>query len=135
MNLIKPVKTVCVIDDDEIYVYGLKKIITIKQLAPNLLEFSNGKDAIEFIANPENSDQLPDVIFLDINMPIMDGWGFMESFVKIKSQLGKKITIYMVSSSINDEDVRRAKSISDISQYIVKPVTREKVMELFSLAA
>src|SRR5476651_629742 len=117
-----PLKTVCVIDDDRIYIYGLKKLISIKQLSPNLMEFYNGQEAIDFLVNPENLNELPDIIFLDINMPVMDGWGFMENFVKIKHQLGKKITIYMVSSSINDDDISRAKNISDISDYVIKPI-------------
>ena len=135
MAIVKQVNTVCVVDDDEIYVYGIKKLITLKQLCPNLIEFRNGKDAIDFLTNPDNTDQLPDVIFLDISMPIMDGWDFMENFTQIKSQLGKKITVYMVSSSINDEDIERAKNISDITDYVVKPVSYDKLVELFSLAA
>src|ERR1700712_5343978 len=134
MTIVRTINTVCVVDDDEIYVYGIKKLINLKQLCPNLLEFRNGKDAIEFLMNPENNDKLPDVIFLDITMPIMDGWDFMENYAKIKPQLSKKITVYMVSSSINDEDIKRAKTISDISDYVVKPVTYDKLLELFQLA-
>jgi len=134
MTLTAPAKTVCVIDDDKIYIYGLKKLISIKQLSPNLMEFYNGKEAIDFLTDPENLDTLPDIIFLDINMPVMDGWGFMESFVKIKPQLGKKITIYMVSSSINDEDIQRAKTISDITDYVIKPISPDTLVELFRLA-
>jgi len=135
MNLVTPVKTVCVIDDDKIHVYGLKKLISIKKLSPNLIDFPNGKEAIDFLAAPENSAKLPDIIFLDINMPVMDGWDFMEHYVKIKPQMGKKIIVYMVSSSINDEDILRAKAIADISDYIIKPVSPEKLIELFALAA
>ena len=130
-----PIKTVCVIDDDKIYIYGLKKLITIKELSPNLMEFYNGKEAIDFLINPENQNQLPDIIFLDINMPVMDGWGFMESFVKIKPQLGKKITIYMVSSSINQDDINRAKGISDVTDYVIKPISQDTLVELFKVAA
>ncbi|WP_295649024.1 response regulator [uncultured Mucilaginibacter sp.] len=130
-----PFKTVCVIDDDKIYIYGLKKLITIKELSPNLMEFYNGKEAIDFLINPENQNQLPDIIFLDINMPVMDGWGFMESFVKIKPQLSKKITIYMVSSSINQDDINRAKGISDVTDYVIKPISQDTLVELFNVAA
>ena len=135
MNLISPVKTICVIDDDKIYIYGLKKLISIKQLTPKLIEFYNGKDAIDFLADPENSEHLPDIIFLDINMPVMDGWAFMENYVKIKPQLGKKITVYMVSSSINHTDIARAKEISDISDYVIKPISSTTLLELFEVAA
>jgi hypothetical protein len=106
MTLLENIKTVCVIDDDKIYVYGLKKLISIKQLCPNLIEFPNGKEAMDFLVNPENQGALPDII-----------------------------TVYMVSSSINDDDINRAKSISDVSDYIVKPVSPAKLIELFNLAA
>ena len=99
------------------------------------MEFYNGKEAIDFLINPENQNQLPDIIFLDINMPVMDGWGFMESFVKIKPQLGKKITIYMVSSSINQDDINRAKGISDVTDYVIKPISQDTLVELFKVAA
>jgi CheY-like chemotaxis protein len=135
MAIIKPINTVCVVDDDKIYVYGLKKLIALKQLCPNLLEFPDGKEAIDFLTNPENAKQLPDVIFLDIDMPLMDGWDFMENFTQIKPNLGKKITVYMVSSSINEADIKRAKNISDVTDYVVKPVTHDKLVELFNLAA
>lgn len=135
MTIVRSINTVCVVDDDEIYVYGIKKLITLKQLCPNLIEFRNGKDAIDFLTDPNNTEQLPDVIFLDISMPIMDGWDFMESYAKLKPHLAKKIIVYMVSSSINDEDIQRAKAISDICDYVVKPVTYDKLLELFQLAA
>ncbi|OCX52458.1 transcriptional regulator [Mucilaginibacter sp. PPCGB 2223] len=135
MTFSENIKTVCVIDDDKIYVYGLKKLISIKQLCPNLIEFENGKLAIDFLANPENQATLPDIIFLDINMPVMDGWDFMDNYVKIKPQLGKKITVYMISSSISNEDIDRAKSISDVSDYLIKPVSPNKLIELFNMAA
>ncbi len=135
MTLTEPTKKVCVIDDDKIYIYGLKKLISIKELSPNLIEFYNGKEAIDFLTDPQNLNELPDIIFLDINMPVMDGWGFMESFVKIKPQLGKKITIYMVSSSINDDDIQRAKQITDVTDYVIKPISPDTLVELFRLAA
>jgi CheY-like chemotaxis protein len=135
MTIIKPINTLCVVDDDKIYVYGLKKLIALKQLCPNLIEFPDGKEALEFLTDPENTSRLPDVIFLDINMPVMDGWDFMENFARIKPHLGKKIVVYMVSSSINDADISRAKSISDITDYVVKPVTHDKLIELFKVAA
>ncbi len=114
--------TACIVDDDQIYVYSFKKILSLKKICSELIDFENGMDAVDFLTNPENADSLPDVIFLDINMPIMDGWGFMEAFGEIKSRLGKEITVYMVSSSINPQDVYRAKNIPEVSDYFVKPV-------------
>jgi CheY-like chemotaxis protein len=93
--------------------------------------FSDGEEALDFMLdNLHNDKELPDVIFLDIDMPIMDGFQFMEEYIKIKPKLGKKITIYMVSSSVDPVDIERAKKISDITDYMVKPVTHDQLKHI-----
>ncbi len=122
--------TICLIDDDDVYQFVMKKII--EGLSMNaikkILSFSDGEEAIDFITfNLSNHTELPNVILLDINMPVMDGWQFMEEYVRLKPRIGKKITIYMVSSSKNDDDMDRAKKINEISDYLVKPVTPDEL--------
>ena len=63
-------------------------------------------------------------------MPVMDGWLFLEEYVKLKPEIGKKITIYMISSSVDPVDIERAKKISDISDYIIKPITILRLKEI-----
>jgi CheY-like chemotaxis protein len=112
-----------IVDDDEIYVFGLKKMLSIHNICKNILIFSNGYEALKYIKPLLSSDTgLPDVILLDINMPIMDGWQFLDEFIKIKPSIQKKITIYMVSSSINPADINKAKSYEEVSDYFVKPI-------------
>ncbi|REG88184.1 response regulator [Winogradskyella sediminis] len=114
---------ICIIDDDDIYQYTITKILQSLKLNKKIIAFSDGEEALDFlIANLYNDDELPDVIFLDINMPIMDGFQFMEEYVKLKPKWNKKITIYMVSSSVDPVDIERAKNISEISDYIIKPI-------------
>ncbi|MCK0136773.1 response regulator [Arenibacter sp. S6351L] len=97
-------------------------------LTDKIMVFSDGEEALDFMLdNLHNDKELPDVIFLDIDMPIMDGFQFMEEYVKIKPKLGKKITIYMVSSSVDPVDIDRAKKISEITDYIVKPITHDQL--------
>jgi CheY-like chemotaxis protein len=118
---------ICIVDDDEIYQFTTRKTIEVHNLARKILIFSDGEEAINFmIDNVANATDLPDIIFLDINMPIMDGFQFMEEYVRLKPRIRKKITIYMVTSSVNSEDIERAKSISEISDYIVKPINPEQ---------
>ncbi|SDI43905.1 response regulator [Winogradskyella thalassocola] len=124
---------ICVIDDDDIYQFTIIKMLKSIDLDKEISLFSDGEEALEFlIDNLYNNEELPDIIFLDINMPIMDGFQFMEEYVKIKPKLNKKIIIYMVSSSVDPVDIERAKSISDISDYIIKPIKPGQLKEIMA---
>lgn len=124
---------ICVIDDDDIYQFTIVKILKSINLDKKISLFSDGEEALEFlIDNLYNNEELPDIIFLDINMPIMDGFQFMEEYVKIKPKLNKKITIYMVSSSVDPVDIERAKNISEISDYIIKPIKAGQLQEIMN---
>lgn len=113
----------CIVDDDSIYRFTMVKALESTKLPMEIMAFSDGEEAINFMLdNLDHDSVFPDVIFLDIDMPVMDGFQFMEEYVKIKPRVGKKITIYMVSSSLDPVDIDRAKKISAISDYIVKPI-------------
>lgn len=123
--------TVCIVDDDKIYRFTIDKYLKMLGLAENVIQFSNAEDALEFIEeNLANPDQLPDVILLDVNMPILDGWDFMKKFKDYKDGLSKNIRIYMVSSSIDERDRNMAIDIPEISDFIVKPIGEDKLREL-----
>lgn len=113
----------CIVDDDSIYRFTMVKTLESTKLPMDIMVFSDGEEAINFMLdNLDQNSIFPDVIFLDIDMPVMDGFQFMEEYIKIKPRVGKKITIYMVSSSLDPVDIERANSISAISDYIVKPI-------------
>ena len=121
-------KAIWVIDDDTIYQIIINKIIQRSKLFSTITSFKNGKEAIDALHHTvhntkDNSDALPDIILLDIDMPIMDGWEFMEKMGLIKSKFNKNITVYIVSSSIATEDKNKSKTYSDILGYISKPFT------------
>ncbi|WP_024768514.1 response regulator [Aquimarina macrocephali] len=124
----------CIIDDDNMYVNLVKRIVEAKNLCKNLMVFQNGKDALNYfeaILTNLNKRTIPEIIFLDLNMPVMDGWEFLDNFTKIKNKLGKTITLYIVSSSINPVDIERAKSINTVKDYLIKPVTIEDLETIF----
>ncbi len=122
---------ICIVDDDDVYKFTLNKTIESQNFANKIMMFSDGEEAIDFLSdNLNDPNNLPDVIFLDINMPIMDGFEFMEEYIKIKPYVGKKIIIYMVTSSIDPIDIERSKAISEISDYIVKPIDAKQLAEI-----
>lgn len=118
-----------IVDDDKLYRILLTK--TIHKVCPNvdIQTYCNGEEAIEALKS--NSD-LPDIILLDLNMPIMDGWEFMKEYNEIKKGWTKKITIYAVSSSISTADVEKSKTFEDISEYIIKPLKNEKITAILN---
>lgn len=127
----KDIKTLTLIDDDNIFVFLTKKTIQLTNLVDLIKVFENGLDAINYLKeNRDNPEVLPEIILLDLSMPIMNGWQFLEEFTKINPTIGKKITIYICSSSISHDDITRAKSINEVSDYIIKPITKDKLIDL-----
>jgi CheY-like chemotaxis protein len=126
------VKTLGIVDDDTIYTFLVKKTIEQTNLVNTIKVFENGLDAIEFLKkNADNYDALPEIILLDLSMPVMDGWEFLEEYSLLSPKLGRKITIYIISSSISPFDIAKAKSISFVTDFIIKPVSKEKFIEIF----
>jgi CheY-like chemotaxis protein len=122
---------VAVIDDDSVYQFTASRTLQATQLTNKVLQFHNGSEALLFLRNGANGAQpLPDIIFLDINMPITDGWAFLEEFHELKSRLSKEIKIYMVSSSIDPRDRSRAHAYPEVTDYMEKPISMSKFSEL-----
>ena len=120
-------KNVLVIDDDPVFRLITKKMLEKTGDLFNGFFVENGLEGINFLKRAGEGQQeastLPDIVFLDIEMPIMNGWGFMDEFQKLPSEKVNKIHIYTVSSSIAPEDKMRAQSFSQIKGYISKPLT------------
>jgi len=132
MTDVKQKHIVCLIDDDNIYQYTARVILESTGLAKQIHSFYDGKAALNYFIEqlPANPDALPDVIFLDINMPVMNGWEFLEEYNKLATSFPKPITVYMVSSSVNSTDMQRSRSYKSVSDYLVKPVNRNTYQEL-----
>lgn len=127
----KNIKNLTLIDDDEIFVYLTKKTILQTSLVERIHNFDNGQDALDFLKDhQEDPDKLPEVILLDLNMPIMDGWQFLKEFTKLKPLVKNMIRIYICTSSISPDDASRVNEIKDVSDFIIKPFSTDKLREM-----
>lgn len=126
----KKIQNLYLVDDDDIYVFLTRKIIEETQLTEHIEVFNNGQDVLDYLKNINDDAMLPEIILLDLFMPVMDGWEFLEEFAMLKPKLNRKITIYVTSSSISPHDMQRAKNISDVTDYVIKPINKERFVEL-----
>src|SRR6185295_15761919 len=128
-NSIQPV--IAVVDDDTVYQFTASRTLKATKLTDQILQFPNGQEALEFLTSHSgDATKLPDTIFLDINMPVTDGWMFLDEFKKLKTEFAKEMRIYMVSSSIDPRDLNRARSNAEVSDYVEKPISLTKFSEL-----
>jgi CheY-like chemotaxis protein len=122
-----------VVDDDEIYRFAINIIINRSGIADQISYFGNGQVAINtFIENMGEPEQLPDLILLDLNMPVLDGWQFLDAVSKLLPSLLKKVNIFLVSSSNDEEDFERARTLPEVIDMIVKPLTVKTLNEILT---
>lgn len=128
----KDIKNIMIIDDDPI-----NNIIarhTIRHFDSNIVidDYSDPEKALHYLEEQSKSrnQRLPDVIFLDLNMPFIDGWTFLESYKNLMPFFNKDVDLFLLTSSTNHKDMQRAKSFPIVSNYISKPLninTLEKI--------
>ncbi len=125
----KKINLACLIEDDPIHAFLSSKYLKLSGLVEDILVLSDGQEAYEKLkALMFAESKLPELILLDLNMPIWDGWKFLDEFLKLPVQ--SEITIYILSSSISEEDHEKAKEYNEVSNFIVKPITLDTLVPL-----
>ncbi len=124
VNNIKQIELVMLVDDNDTDNFISRRIIEITRFADNVIIKNSGKSALEYLEqNKTNNEQIPDIIFLDINMPIVDGFVFLYEFEKFEDQLKDKCKVVILSSSDNKRDIDKIVNNDHVIKFITKPLT------------
>jgi len=119
-------ETVMIIDDNIIDLYIISRMITKNNFGKNILHYTEAEDAMKYLQNnQDNIAALPEIIFIDIYMPLMSGFEFMEEYEKLSITLKKYCRAYIVSSTIDNEDIARSINNKNVVSFHVKPITKE----------
>lgn len=123
---------ILIIDDDEINNFIAAKLIDKIPPKAQVSTCINGKQGIDYVRSKlTNQAEFPDIIFLDINMPLMNGWEFLEEFETFKNDINKRVIINMLSSSVYNDDITKAETFDTVNKFISKPLTVEKIKDMY----
>ena len=125
-------KKIFIIDDDDMYQMILKRVV--KKAGPDIEteSFWNGALAIDALSSLiANNKRFPDAIFVDINMPVSDGWQFLEELELLRPGVGAEIKLYMMSTSLDINDKEKALGNKNITDYFSKPITLPTLQQVF----
>ncbi|WP_345331854.1 response regulator [Mucilaginibacter defluvii] len=124
---------ILMIDDNPMEHFIALKLLKNTGLFENTKHVTNGLETLKFIEqNLTNTDELPDVILLDINMPDINAWGFLDRYKQLHQNISKPIDIYIVSSSIDADDMLKSKTYPFVKSYLVKPLSADILVKIYN---
>lgn len=127
-------KKVMVIDDSHFDRLIARKVIQLSRFAEEVITIDSALGGIYYLnSNMDSPEEIPEIIFLDIRMPTVDGFGFLKEFENSPKLLHEKCKIYMLSSSLDPEDIKRANKCKYVHGFISKPLSKEKLVQLMEL--
>ncbi len=120
--------SVLLIDDNDIDNFINERMITTNHFSSRVIVKNSGEEALKFLRDHASGTDLPKIIFLDLNMPVMDGFAFLEEFEKLPDNLKAQCKVIVLSSSISPEDINRASTNQYVVKYVNKPLN-ERYLE------
>jgi len=122
---------VCLIEDDMIQVFLTRKFLGRIEVVEKIVDYHNGKEAYEALKRrSEAGERMPDIIFLDLNMPVWDGWDFYEAFLELPES--KTVDTYILTSSLDHSDMSKAEEFGLKEKYLSKPVSLPQLKKIIA---
>lgn len=118
-----------VIDDDDINIFIIKKIVEKTGFDIEMVSRNNGQQALDYLNETiAQNKALPSLVLIDINMPVMNGWEFIEAYEELNIE--QKVDMYILSSSVYENDIEKTKGYKTVRGFISKPLSMERLTEL-----
>ena len=117
---------ILIIDDDQASIFLTKLILSFEGFSQNVEAFHDSDEALKHLLNAE-SDEIPEIILLDLNMPVYSGWDILDAIAPFEEKFKDRCNIYILTSSLDTTDMVKSKSYSTVSGFIHKPITNEDI--------
>lgn len=121
---------ILLVDDDSIGMFLTKKVLKREGFSDTVTSFQSSVEALTFLREQISAGKPPQVILLDLNMPLMDGWAFLEALSPYEAQLHSQCLIYLLTSSLAPSDLARAEEHSLVMKLVQKPLDSQKTKEV-----
>jgi len=134
------IKSFCIIDDNAIDVYQVSRVVKKSGLVEKFYSFVDGQEALDHFINLEDSQKKfdgyfpPNVILLDINMPRLDGFEFLEQYSKLPNEVKGGLLIMMFTSSDQQKDKQRASQFPEVKDFLIKPFNEKQLDKIVKLS-
>lgn len=128
--MINSLQSVLLIEDSTIDMFIHTKVLEQSGIADEIVCQPSARDALEYLKEASHHGFLPQLIFLDIRMPDMNGFEFLNECADLPNDIAQKMKVIMLSSSIDSSDIHMAKSYPQVIDFISKPLTKERVLEV-----
>lgn len=126
--MIQELNCIMLIDDNDDDNFYHKMVIREADITKQIEVAESGFEALDFL---KKGDLIPELIFLDINMPAMNGWEFLDEYRKLSEEQKARIVIIMLTTSLNPADRKKAEKIPEINGFETKPLTVEMLKRIY----